>query len=157
MVNSLNIQDIFNTIRTKPKAARLNLVISDCCNTIPGKNKPNAKSISGFRDIKDWSQDNCRQLFLNPSPISLLITAADIGQTAAADTTAGSLFTIFFKAALENNITNFKKNVSWDQVLAEAKNGTSIKSKHTYCARPFIPENICPQDPIPKVVMGRRN
>jgi len=155
MVNSLNIQDIFNTIKGKPKAARLNLVISDCCNTIPGKSKINAKSIGGFRDIKDWSLDNCRQLFLNPTPMSVLVTAS--GQTSACDTTSGSLFTIFFKAALENNITRFKKNVNWDQVMAEAKTATAIKAMHTYCARPFIPANICPQDPIPKVVMGRGN
>src|SRR5205814_980359 len=105
----------------------------------------------------DWSQDNCRQLFLNPTPTSVLITASDVGQYSAADSTEGSLFTIFFKAALENNITNFKKNVSWDQVVAEAKNSTSIKARHTYCDRPFIPANICAQDPLPKVVMGRGN
>lgn len=157
MVNSLNIQDIFNTIKGKPKSARLNLVISDCCNTIPGKQKINAKSIGGFRDIRDWSLDNCRQLFLNTQPMSVLITASDMGQTSSADTTAGSLFTIFFKAALENNITRFKKNVNWDQVMLEAKNATSIKARHTYCDRPFIPENICAQDPIPKLVMGRGN
>jgi len=156
-VNSLNILDVFNSIKGKPKSARLNLVISDCCNTIPGKNKIDAKAIGGFRDIKDWSPDNCRQLFLNPTPTSVLITASDVGQFSAADTTKGSLFTIFFKAALENNITNFKKNVNWDQVVAEAKNATSIKAKHTYCDRPFIPENICAQDPLPKVVMGRGN
>lgn len=155
MVNSLNILDVFNTIKGKPKAARLNIVLSDCCNTVPGKNKIDAKAIGGFRDIRDWSQDNCRQLFLNPTPTSVLITASDVGQFSSCDSTAGGLFTIFFKAALENNLTNFKKNVNWDQVAAETKNATSIKARHTYCDRPFIPANICAQDPIPKVVMGR--
>ena len=157
LVNSLNILDVFNSIKNKPKSARLNLVISDCCNTVPGKSKINAKAIGGFRDIRDWSLDNCRQLFLNPAPMSVLVTASDVGQFSACDSTTGSLFTIFFKAALENNITNFKKNVSWDKVTAEAKTATSIKARHTYCDRPFIPANICAQDPIPKLVMGRGN
>lgn len=150
MINSLNIEDIFNTVRKKSKAARLNLVISDCCNTLPETRKPNSKAVGGFRDIKDWSEENVRQLFLNPTPQSVLITAAGVGQEAACDTTAGSLFTIYFKAAIENNLTRFKSRVAWRQIVAEAQSSTSFKARHTYCKRPFIPENICSQDPLPK-------
>ncbi len=156
-VNSLNIQDVFDAIRTKPKSARLNLVISDCCNTIPGAAKSNGKSIGGFRDINEWSEVNCRKLFLDQTPVSVLITAAEVGQTAACDTTTGSLFTIFFKATLENCLSKEKKNVSWDQVVNETKDKVSFKAIHTYCRRPFNEENKCKQDPIRKVLTGRGN
>jgi len=156
-VNSLNILDVFDEIRTKPKAARLNLIISDCCNTLPETKKANAKVIGEFRGINEWSEANCRKLFLDPTPVSVLITAADENQTAACDTTAGSLFTIFFKAALDDHMSKSKKNVSWEQVVKATKDNVSFKSAHTYCRRPFTPENICKQDPIPKLVPGRGN
>jgi hypothetical protein len=159
MVNSLHMEDILKTIRNKPTQARLNLLISDCCNNIPGKIKSPGKSIVGFRDIRDWSEDNVRQLFLNPMAQSVMMTAADVDQLAACDTTDGSLFTTYFKAALENNLTRFKsKNkVNWDQVVREAKDKLSEKARHTYCGWPPKPENICQQDPIPKLIMGRGN
>jgi len=157
-VNSLNIQDVFDAIRTKPKAARLNLVISDCCNTLPETKKSTAKVIGGgFRDINQWSEANCRKLFLDPAPMSILMTAAEVNQMASYDTTAGSLFTIYFKAALENFLSKSKSNVSWDQVVTETKDKVSFKAAHTYCLRPFIPENICKQEPIRKVMPGRGN
>ena len=156
-VNSLNIQDVFNTIRSKPRSARLNLVIADCCNTLPGTEKSNGKSIGGFREINEWSEANCRKLFLDTNVVSVLMTAAEVGQTAACDSLAGSLFSIFFKSVLDNSLSKGKQNVSWYQVVADTKNRVSTKSAHTYCKRPFIMDNVCKQDPIWKVLGGRGN
>lgn len=156
-VNSLNIEDIFNTIRNKPKAARLNLVLSDCCNNDPDAKKVPAWWISGFRDIRDWSLDNCRKLFLDPTPLSLLMTAAQKEQLASCDTTAGSLFTLFFKTALENNLSKLKTNVTWYRIADETKNATSLKARNTYVQRPFIEKNLGKQDPVKRILTGRGN
>ena len=144
--NSLNMEDIFAAI--KKKNARFNLILSDCCNndietpnstgTKPGKTKS-----SGIQ----WDPDNCRRLFLNPSPQSILATAADNGQRASSNNDFGGFFSYYFKTSLENYCSKLKTNVSWDLILQDAQTQTSYKAKHTYCDKPYIPANICNQYP----------
>jgi len=144
--NSLNMEDIFAAI--KKKDARFNLILSDCCNndietpnstgTKPGKTKS-----SGIQ----WDPDNCRRLFLNPTPQSILATAADNGQRASSNNDFGGFFSYYFKTSLENHCSKLKTNVSWDLVLQDAQTQTSYKAKHTYCDKPYIPANICNQYP----------
>ena len=85
------------------------------------------------------------------------MTAAEVEQLASCDTTAGSLFTIFFKAALENNLSKLKTNVTWYKVADEAKNATSLKARNTYTKRPFIEKNLGKQDAIKRILIGRGN
>lgn len=147
MVNSINVEDIYDSIRKK--GARLNLVIGDCCNTdvtasnAIGKPLPRKKGFS-----MTWNLENCRALFLNPAPRSILVTAADRGQKAASNNDFGGFFSYFFKSSMENQLGFFKKNVNWDNVLNETKKNTITKAEHTYCDSPYIPENICEQYPI---------
>ncbi|MDB5199290.1 MAG: caspase family protein [Chitinophagaceae bacterium] len=147
MVNSLNIEDIFDSI--KKKGARLNLVMSDCCNTeVTASNAigtpiPRKKGL-----LMTYNLENCRALFLNPKPISVLATAADVGQKAASNNDFGGFFSYFFKASMENQLSFFKKNVTWESLLQDAKKQTIIKAEHTYCSKPYIPENICEQYPV---------
>jgi hypothetical protein len=154
MVNSLNMEDIFTSI--KKKGARFNLVLSDCCNTevtatnavsppIPQKRGPGIT----------WSTENCRALFLNPRPMSVLATAADAGQRATSNNKFGGFFSYFFKESVENNFSYFKANVNWTQLLTDVKKQTAFKADHTYCDRPFIPANICVQYPNYKIQYGR--
>jgi Caspase domain len=144
--NSLNIEDIFLSIQKK--GARCNLVLSDCCNndiettnviaTKPGKTKG-----SGL----EWNEDNCRNLFLNKAPISILATAADNGQRASSNNDFGGFFSYFFKTSMENYCSKLKNNVTWDLVLRDTKTQTIFKAQHTYCDKPYIPQNICNQYP----------
>lgn len=147
MVNSLNIEDIYNSI--KRKGARLNLVMSDCCNAeVTASNSigspvPRKKGL-----LMNYNLENCRALFLNPKPTSILITAADAGQKAASNNEFGGFFSYFFKASMESQLSFFKKNVTWKNLLEDAKKQTIKKAEHTYCDKPYIPENICEQYPV---------
>jgi len=151
---SLNIEDIFNSI--KKKGARFNLVLSDCCNndifsenakgTKPGKTKG-----SGI----EWSEDNIRTLFLNKNPMSVLATAASTGQKASSNDDFGGFFSYFFKTSMENYCSKLKTNVTWDLVLQDAQKQTIVKARHTYCDKPYIPENICQQNPDYKIIFGK--
>lgn len=147
MVNSLNIEDIYNSI--KRKGARLNLVISDCCNTeVSASNSIGAPIPRKKGLLMSYNLENCRALFLNPKPMSILATAADAGQKASSNNNFGGFFSFFFKASLENHLSFFKRNVSWNGLLEDAKKQTVKKAEHTYCDKPYIPENICEQYPV---------
>jgi hypothetical protein len=144
--NSLNMEDIFAAI--KKKGARFNLVLSDCCNSdIETVNstgsKPGKTKGSGIL----WDEDNCRNLFLNKTPQSILATAADNGQRASSNNDFGGFFSYYFKTSMENYCSKLKSNVSWDLVLQDAQTQTINKAKHTYCDKPYIPANVCNQDP----------
>jgi hypothetical protein len=153
---SMNIEDIFNSI--KKKRARFNLVMSDCCNndifstnavgTKPGKTKG-----SGI----EWSEDNIRTLFLNKTPMSILLTAASSGEKATSNNDFGGFCSYFFKTSMENYCSKLKTNVTWDLVLQDTQKQTIFKARHTYCDKPYIPANICQQNPDYKIVLGTTN
>jgi hypothetical protein len=147
MENSMNIEDVYDAIRKK--GARLNLVIGDCCNTeVSAKNAIGAPIPRKKGFSLEWNLENCRTLFLNPLPRSILVTAADRDQKASSNNEFGGFFSFFFKTSMENQLGFFKKNVSWENVLNDAKKSTITKAEHTYCDKPYIPENICEQYPI---------
>lgn len=151
MLNSLSLMnDIFVKIRAK--GARLNLVISDCCNTDPGKINSTGSPLPKNRGFNwKWSEQNCQNLFLNATPVSIIATAAKPDEEASSNNDFGGFFSYFFKSSMENYFSFFKADVSWKQVLDEASRQTTIKAKHTYCSKPFIDANICQQTPVYKI------
>ncbi len=154
MINSLNMDDIFSSI--KKKGARFNLVLSDCCNTEVGETNAVSEPIPDKRGPgMTWNPDNCMALFLNPEPVSILATAADEGQRATSNNKFGGFFSYFFKMSVESYFSYFKKDVTWDQILGDIKIQTADKAEHTYCDKPYIPENICLQYPYFKIQKGR--
>ncbi|MBI1343526.1 MAG: hypothetical protein GC171_11385 [Terrimonas sp.] len=149
---SINIEDIFLAI--DKKGARFNLVLSDCCNNDPTSQNTVAKPDPQTRGSNlNWSFDNCRALFLNKRKMSVLMTAAKQGQKASSNNSFGGFFSFYFKASLEDHLSALKKNISWYQVLENARKETIKKADRTYCSKPYIPENICQQTPIYKVQM----
>jgi hypothetical protein len=151
---SLNIEDVFKSITAK--GARMNLVISDCCNDdifsvnmqLP---KPSGTKSSGIQ----WSEENVRALFLNKTPLSVLATACTETETSASQDDFGSFFTYFLKTSLEGHCSKLKSNVSWDMVLKQAMSQTTIKASNTYCSKPRIPANLCKQHPVYKIDIGK--
>lgn len=147
LLTTMNMEDVFKMIQKK--GARFNLVLSDCCNSdveapVPVGTKPFKTKGSGIQ----WNEDNCRALFLNKTRMSVLATAAENGQKAGCNMEFGSFFSFFFKGSMENYCSRLQTNVSWDKVFQDAKKQTSNKAKHTYCDKPYIPANICVQDPV---------
>jgi hypothetical protein len=151
---SMNMEDIFNMIRKK--GARFNLVLSDCCDddifsvnatgTKPGKTKG-----SGV----EWSEDNIRTLFFNKTPMSIIATSAKQGQRASSNNSFGGFFSYFFKMSLENYCSKLKTSPTWDQIFHDTNTQTINKANHTYCEKPYIPANICHQEPIYKIAIGQ--
>ncbi len=151
---SLNIEDIFNSI--KAKKARFNLVLSDCCNNdIFSTNSTGSKPLKTKGSGVEWNEDNIRVLFLNKNPMSILATAAQSGQKASSNNDFGGFFSYFFKTSMENYCSKLKKDGTWDLILQDTQKQTSFKARHTYCDKPYIPENICQQYPDYKIVFGK--
>lgn len=152
--NSLNVEDIFTSI--KKKGARFNLVLSDCCNNdIFSENAKGSKPSLTRGSGVEWSEDNIRTLFLNKIPMSLLATAASSGQKASSNDDFGGFFSYFFKTSMENYSSKLRTNVTWDLVMQDAQKQTIFKANHTYCDKPYVPANICQQNPDYKILFGK--
>ncbi|MEO6405908.1 MAG: caspase family protein [Ferruginibacter sp.] len=150
---AMSMDDIYKII--KKKGARINLVMSDCCNDeVEKTNTIGSKPLKTKGSGVQWNEDNLRQLFFNKTPMSIIATAADTTQRAAGNNNFGGFFTYFFKTSLENNCSVLK-NPTWDVVMQSAIAQTSVKARHTYCSKPYVAENICRQSPIYKIDLGR--
>ena len=154
LVNSLNMEDIYNRIRKM--GTRMNLVIADCCNDdIFSVNiealKPAGTKGSGI----EWDEKNIRSLFLDKTPLSILVGAAKEGQKAATKNGFGAIYTDFLKKSLENHCSKLRTNISWDLVLGQAATQTTARVRGSYCGSPRIPENACRQEPVFQVKVGR--
>ena len=135
--NSLCMEDIATLI--KNKGARLNLIISDCCNDTVSKTNPIAKdaALSGKKGIFDqfWNTQKCRDLFLNRTPITILAGAAKPGQLAVSNPVFGGYFSNFFINTLETNLSlaSTSSKVTWDDIFNQVKPQTETKAGRTWC------------------------
>lgn len=151
LAQAVNTEDIFAKI--KPLNARFTMVMTDCCNSyidapVPIVSADPRPRASG----KILSIEKCRALFLNPKRMTLLLTAADIGQYASCNVELGAFFSFYLKGAMENALSDVKTTApSWYQVIDEAKAQTINKARRTYCEKPNIPANICKQSPFYQV------
>jgi hypothetical protein len=150
--NSLNIEDIYNSL--KQKGAKVTLVFSDCCNTLP----ETAPAISGEVALTrssslGWNLNNCFQLFLPSAPVSILMTAAAKGEMSAGNNNYGGFFTYNFRSALVNFLSPaFVLNgVSWPKLIEEAQTQTVKKASNTLCNQPDGTKARCVQHPVYKM------
>ncbi len=142
---ALNIEDIYK--RIKLKGARLNLVFSDCCNSDPSLSNVTTGDIATTRHSSlGWNIENCRALFMNNQPLSVLMTAASKGELSAGNSTGG-IFTFNFRESLEKSFGPFYNNVSWDTLLKTAQIQTINKAKNTLCIQEDNSRKICVQNP----------
>lgn len=150
---TLNMEDIYKFI--KAKGARMNVVLSDCCNSYVGATNSIASKPLKKKSIPlQLDSDHLRMLFLK-GKISILATAADSTQRASSNNRFGGFFSYFFNTTLEascsnSNIAYAKANSSpewWNQVLADTRAQTEKKAQNTYCDKPYTKENICVQSP----------
>ena len=132
--NGWNVEDVFNII--KRKGARLNLVISDCCNNSLDDNPIITCDIPKTRSSElGWSLENCKTLFMNATPTSILITAAQKGEMSSGNGIVGGYFTNEFRS---NLITYFKPlhhYPTWIGVLGEVKTSTIEKADNARCSK----------------------
>lgn len=133
--NSLSMEDIAGII--KAKGARLNLVLSDCCNDNVTSTNPMVleQPLAGKKGGlgMNWSTQNCRDLFLSATPTTIFATAASPYQLAISNPFFGGYFSNFFRNAVETNLSFSKTKVNWEDVFAQTKQQTETKAGRTWC------------------------
>ncbi|MBL7702130.1 MAG: caspase family protein [Ferruginibacter sp.] len=133
--NSLSTEDILVSIRKK--GARLNLIISESCNDTITKTNPIVKepAVAGKKGGfgMNWSTQNCRDLFLNAMPTTILAAAASPYQLAISNNDFGGYFSTFFRNNLELYMGYTKTNVKWEQIFAQTSQQAETKSGRTWC------------------------
>lgn len=154
--NSLSTEDIKDMIRKK--GARLNLILGECCNDTITKTNPMVKepALAGKKGGfgMNWSTQNCRDLFLNATPTTILAAAASPYQLAISNSDFGGYFSTFFRNALETNLGYSKSNVKWENIFEQAKQQTETKANRTWCNdEKTIKCNR--QRPISSIIYGR--
>lgn len=143
---TMNIENVFNSINEK--GARLNIVMSDCCNADPRKINNTAGDGAATRTSSiGWNLANCQALFLDNKPYSLLVTAASKGELSAGNVNRGGIFTSNFRDALEKLLSPFSPSAGWDTLIASAKTQTAQAAKRIGCRQPDNSLRSCLQNP----------
>lgn len=135
--NSLRIkEDIFNRIISKKTKARLNIIISDCCNIDIEKPKTIGNPVGKTRGEWELNEKNTRDLFLGFKPLSILITAAKNGEKAICDPEYNSYMSFAFLAALKQYTGRGEYKVSWNKLLDATGKKTLQISNQVCCSKP---------------------
>jgi hypothetical protein len=144
---TMNIENVYNTVRAK--GARLNLVISDCCNSDPFlANNISTDGPTTRTSSIGWNYKNCSALFMDQSPFSLLVTAAAKGELSAGNSNKGGIFTFNLRESLEKSFSPFAKQVSWNDLIASARTQTILTAKRTGCLQENNTLRSCVQNPV---------
>ena len=142
-VATMNASEVFDKI--KAKNARLNLVITDCCNSSLGLLKPEGKNFAlTTKSLMSWEKSYCYDLFMK-SKGSVIATAAKKGQYAYGNTDVGGYFTSNLITAMEKYLSKFQTSTpNWQQIIAEAQTTTVSLSLTNLCTA----NATCRQDPV---------
>jgi hypothetical protein len=122
---SKNLHEVLQKIRLR--GGRINIVIGDCCSTLI-KNKRSSSSKLDLMVVEDvmapLDKSVSKEEFYNEdSFIDIIVSAAQIGQTAVADDKTGSLFTKNFIKALQNSFADIPKGekyLPWHKLLKKS-------------------------------------
>jgi hypothetical protein len=131
---SKNLHEVLQKIRLR--GGRVNIVIGDCCSTLI-KNKRSSSSTLDLEVVEDVmapvDKSVSKQEFYNEeSMIDIIVSAAQIGQTAVADDKKGSLFTKNFTQALQNafaDIPKGEKYLPWHKLLKKSAEMANIEAQ----------------------------
>ena len=152
MDKAIKLEDITEMIRKK--GARLNLVVSDCCNKQVGETSSvDGAAITGKKGgLGDyWSDKNLRDLFLNVNRTTIMFTAAEPFQLAISNPVFGGYFSNFFINAIDTHLSYAKNNVTWEDIIALTKKNTEYKASHTWC-KPAERIKCNPQRPVEQFI-----
>ena len=147
--NSLNVQDIYNTILTKGN--RFNLVLSDCCNDTVVVPKIKGQETTKNKGLTTANFENVKTLFMNKQPVNLLMTAASVNEEAVITPSFSSYFTHFFLQSLTTYLSPEKGFPSWAQVLSAAQMQTIKQVSGLPCKEKINCPKQTPKAPIPGI------
>ncbi len=131
-LQALNIQDIYSTIIKK--GARLNLVLSDCCNdTVEARKPKSTVAPPATRWPIRYAVPNVNTLFLSKTPMNILMTAASKDERAIITPRFSSYFTYFFVESLRSSLGGANGSPSWFQVMENTKKQTTLYASKVPC------------------------
>jgi hypothetical protein len=132
---NLRVEEIYQTILKR--GARVNIVLSDCCNENVGYPRPEGKDILTPRGSETWpgklNMENCNALLFPEKPVSILIGSAEKDQLASGNPNAGGYFTSFFRSELEKSLYGFQSSTSWKKMLLSAKEKARYMATSAIC------------------------
>ena len=123
---SMNMEDIYGEISAK--GARLNLVMSDCCNTIVNRRRSEIKDTAkeqvepGYYDMRKRAAIT---LFLQ-TKASLLISAAEKGQSAICSNTYNGFFTTSIINSIRMGLKITGPIPQWMDIVRKTESETSM-------------------------------
>lgn len=132
--NNLSVEDVYEQILKK--GAKVNIVMSDCCNEDVGANprigtEP-IKSRGGI--FGSFSFENAQRLFFPLNPLSIIIGTADVSQLATGNPEIGGFFTHYFVSELNQSLYGFETEApNWTSIIAEAKKKATWKALSAFC------------------------
>lgn len=137
---SINIEEIFNTI--KAKGARLNLVLSDCCNTFIKKRRDEIiDTVDRDRGDKEINVRVAMSLFMK-AKASMLISAAMKGQKAKGSVSYNGFFTTSFLESLGLGLMSMDTDLQWMNIIEETE-GATMKLATEYKTTQNIIYRVC--------------
>lgn len=150
---TMNVEDIYGLLLKK--GARMNLVLSDCCNADPSQNTVLVSGGASQRTTSlGWVPQKCRDLFMSEKPVNLLMTAASKGELSAGTRENGGIFTYMFRETLGKFMGPYETVTSWAAIVDNAAKRTVKKADGTDCRQPDDSYKPCKQQP--KVVLTSR-
>jgi len=133
--NNLAVEDVYN--RILKKGARVNIVLTDCCNEDIGL--PPALGHLPFltRDVGTAGQklniDNCRALFFPGYPLSILSCGAKAGQRSVGNPALGGFFSNFLREEMNKTLYGSNGTPSWLRMLLNAQTNTARQAMTALC------------------------
>lgn len=131
-------EDIYDRIVTM--GAGINLVLSDCCNSVPGANTSFATSTIVSRETERPNKEELENdrkdfddLFMPDNPLSIIATAADSTELAGGTPEIGGFFTHFLLEALDISIYEDELEPTWESILNYAKEEARKKALGGEC------------------------
>ncbi len=123
---TLSVSSVYNLL--DKKGARLNIVITDCCNSDIGINKMTESSFLAGRSYQTPHIEKLQKLFLATKG-NLIVTSSSAGQVSWSNSVNGGFFTLSFLQAFHEEISYLKtQEPSWENILKKSHTNTVNKT-----------------------------
>lgn len=130
MENAIYLNQIINKI--EKKGARMNLILSDCCNVSNGRNGVTSSSYIAGRSFQGADKAKLEKLFFRSNG-TIISSACAPGEVAWCNPSVGGFFTVSFFQALKEEVGLLNdKQPSWENIMENTRKNTRNKSQDCY-------------------------
>ena len=133
---ALPLSDVSKALTTK--GARLNLILSDCCNSNVGRNQVTSTTFMASRSFQGAEINKLKSLFMS-SRGSLVFTGSSPSEYSWCNQ-KGGFFTLSFMQALKEEIGYMRSNTpSWNNIIQHTIRSTQSKIRNCTSCQPQNP------------------